>query len=426
MDDERREPSRHIDVSSHDDHHVEIDAGGDVAHGDGARIDKRRGCLFVEARAVSWPGQLWNTPAARSRALLILGLVIGLLALATLALGLFWYRSSLDPGPTPSNRIVVLVAEFSENASPEPPENRTVSQIVLRSVQEVGDADPRVDVVHPRIVILDKDTAEARAKDYRATIVIYGWYSRSGTHALLDAGFEVPGRRPRYLPATATGEITKTVTLEEMNAFGPVFALAKELKSITSFTVGLIYYDEQAYEPAIARFTEALSYTVLGGQRVGKADILLYRGNAYVAQSDPDPDRAITDYNMAIYYSLQPNAAEAYYGLGNAYAEKGDYEQAIENYGKAIDRRPAFPEAYYGRGKARVALDNYDQAIKDYDEAIRLQPRFPEAYYGRGIVYKIKGEKDKAIADFRRFLDQSPDPDWRAKAWEHLHELGED
>ena len=33
----------HIDASTHDDHSVHIDADGDVAYGEGARIDKRQG-----------------------------------------------------------------------------------------------------------------------------------------------------------------------------------------------------------------------------------------------------------------------------------------------------------------------------------------------------------------------------------------------
>jgi len=44
--------------------------------------------------------------------------------------------------------------------------------------------------------------------------------------------------------------------------------------------------------------------------------------------------------------------AEAYCSRGFAHAEKGEYDLAIKDYGKAIDLNPDYALAYYNRGFA--------------------------------------------------------------------------
>jgi len=69
---------------------------------------------------------------------------------------------------------------------------------------------------------------------------------------------------------------------------------------------------------------------------------------------------------------------------GNDYSDKGNYDQAIAAYDKAIQRNPDYAEAYYGRGNAYEAKGDHDRAIADYDKAIQLNPDYAEAYYNRG------------------------------------------
>ena len=44
--------------------------------------------------------------------------------------------------------------------------------------------------------------------------------------------------------------------------------------------------------------------------------------------------------------------ATAYYNQGRAYGQKGQYDQAISDYGKAIEINPRDATAYYNRGCA--------------------------------------------------------------------------
>ena len=67
--------------------------------------------------------------------------------------------------------------------------------------------------------------------------------------------------------------------------------------------------------------------------------------------------------------------AQAYNNRGIAYAEKGDYDRAIQDYDKAIKLNLDFAEAYFNRGLAYAEKGDYDRAIQDYDKASELRPR---------------------------------------------------
>ena len=54
-------------------------------------------------------------------------------------------------------------------------------------------------------------------------------------------------------------------------------------------------------------------------------------------------------------------------------------------------------EAYNNRGVAYAAKGQYDQAISDYNKALEMNPRFAKAYYNRGLAYWRKGQPDQAI-----------------------------
>jgi tetratricopeptide (TPR) repeat protein len=99
--------------------------------------------------------------------------------------------------------------------------------------------------------------------------------------------------------------------------------------------------------------------------------------------------------------------------------EKGNYQEAIENFTRAIESRPddAFLynnrglAAYYGAKKAK----EYKKAISDYSKAIELKPDYAVAYHNRGLAYFKRGgwtntgPFDKAISDFTKAIELKPD-----------------
>jgi tetratricopeptide (TPR) repeat protein len=112
-------------------------------------------------------------------------------------------------------------------------------------------------------------------------------------------------------------------------------------------------------------------------------------------------DQAIADYTKAI--EINPGHAMAYYNRGRAYAiGKGQYDQAIADYTKAIEINPGHAMAYCNRALTYGKKGQYGQAIADYNKAIEINPRFILAYNNRGIVMMKLGNTKMACSDWKQ------------------------
>ena len=94
--------------------------------------------------------------------------------------------------------------------------------------------------------------------------------------------------------------------------------------------------------------------------------------------------------------------ATAYYNQGRAYGQKGQYDQAISDYSKAIEIDPKFATAYNNRGIAYRQKGQYDQAISDYNKALEINSTDAWAYSSRGVAYYSKKEYDKSWEDIKK------------------------
>ena len=91
------------------------------------------------------------------------------------------------------------------------------------------------------------------------------------------------------------------------------------------------------------------------------------------------------------------------YFKGIAHSIRGQHDQAIPYYNKAIELNPEFANAYFSRGVALAeGKGEYDEAISDYNKALEIDPGFAKAILARGVAYYYKGEYDKASADVHK------------------------
>jgi tetratricopeptide (TPR) repeat protein len=86
---------------------------------------------------------------------------------------------------------------------------------------------------------------------------------------------------------------------------------------------------------------------------------------------------------------------------GTTYSKKGNYNEAIREYDKAIEVNPSYAIAYYNRSVAYTKTGQYDRAINDCDKVLQLDPKHANSYYNRGVSYWHLGSKSQAIEDLQ-------------------------
>ena len=186
------------------------------------------------------------------------------------------------------------------------------------------------------------------------------------------------------------------------------------------------------------------------GTQVPGAYTLYLRGKGYVENYDkPDNvDTAIGLFQQAL--QLDPGYAAAYAGLGSAYWKKylytkdasliqstrapceqalhldgklsvaheclgtiaggtGHYEEAVQEFGRALASEPTNDEADAGLARAYELLGRPDEAEKTYQRAIDVRPQYWAGYNSLGTFYFRQNEYPKAAEMFSKVVALAPD-----------------
>jgi tetratricopeptide (TPR) repeat protein len=125
---------------------------------------------------------------------------------------------------------------------------------------------------------------------------------------------------------------------------------------------------------------------------------------------DSNYNKAVNDYNTAIEKDIKDDAY--YYNeLGNIYLALERYDNAVENFKKALKIQPNDGVVYNSLGYAYIELKKPDLAIEKLNKAIKLEPKMGRAFFNRGKAYVSKGEnwQSNYIKDFNKaaLLDPS-------------------
>jgi tetratricopeptide (TPR) repeat protein len=124
------------------------------------------------------------------------------------------------------------------------------------------------------------------------------------------------------------------------------------------------------------------------------------RGRAFYGKGQFD--QAIEDFNKAI--MLDPLSSKAYLNRGAVLVERGQLDQAAADFNKAIALNPRYHEAYNARGSLLGMSGYLDRAIEQFDRAIEIDPGYSAAYVNRGSVYAMIGQNARALEDLDRAI----------------------
>jgi predicted TPR repeat methyltransferase len=94
--------------------------------------------------------------------------------------------------------------------------------------------------------------------------------------------------------------------------------------------------------------------------------------------------------------------------LASIALQTGGLEEAIQRFGKLIERRPDYAQAHYKRGNAYNRLGEFLAALADYDYAVALDPSDARAFCNRGTVLERLNRWQEALSSYDRALSLNP------------------
>lgn len=100
--------------------------------------------------------------------------------------------------------------------------------------------------------------------------------------------------------------------------------------------------------------------------------------------------------------------ADTFKEKGNACVKRGQHQEAIHFYEKAIR---LFDREYTYHGNLALCylrLERYNECVESCNKTLLLQPKFSKAFFRRSQAYEAMGETAKAIEDIAVVIQLEP------------------
>ncbi|MEQ8191955.1 MAG: HEAT repeat domain-containing protein, partial [Candidatus Eremiobacterota bacterium] len=207
---------------------------------------------------------------------------------------------------------------------------------------------------------------------------------------------------------------------ESREEFKKVMSLTTQ-EAMSYYGLGLTYMEEDSTN-AISNLEKSIKFNPDFGHSY------LYLGNLYTSQKN---------YSKAIAYlenakKLLPENEECYIYLGEAFYASGKSEKAKEIFEEYVLKYPEGentsnarkwlsiidkgPGGTVAREDGRAVMDglkhlqnkHYNEAIQNFEKAISINPANPEAYYGLGIAY-YQSDRVKAKTYLMKAIEYKPE-----------------
>ncbi len=138
---------------------------------------------------------------------------------------------------------------------------------------------------------------------------------------------------------------------------------------------------------------------------------------------EQDYEAAIEQFTQAV--EADEQVADAYRGLGLAYWEMADYEQAADSIEQALAAGTEATASLYALlGNCYLNLEQYEDAIAAYEDGLAAgdasDSLAQEMAYNLAVTYEQMGDLETAKEQFAAYAEQYPEDTEAAKEAEFL------
>jgi tetratricopeptide (TPR) repeat protein len=127
----------------------------------------------------------------------------------------------------------------------------------------------------------------------------------------------------------------------------------------------------------------------------------------YLMNRDED---ALVDFGRAL--NREPDDATALYFRAECYRWLRRYDEALADLNKVLDLVPDLVDARVDRGEVYELTGRYAEALDDLNHALESAPDNAKGAAERGETYRLMGQPENALADFNRAIELDPDYDY--------------
>jgi tetratricopeptide (TPR) repeat protein len=106
---------------------------------------------------------------------------------------------------------------------------------------------------------------------------------------------------------------------------------------------------------------------------------------------------------------LEPQSADAHANLGNLYLRQKNYAEAIPWFEKAMERAPGVAKIYNNLGLALFGAGRSAEAIGRLQQAVEISPEFAKYHASLGGVLLAAGRPEAAVTSLEKALRMDPE-----------------